>query len=112
MSIFSNYFKSTGVKRRIASLIAVMSGIAATTPSLAGAVPLLQWLAAAFGGVGVGHAVTEGTVGTAKAASWSSIFSVLLALTTQFPALAPFASLIQVLAMVFGAAGVVSSKNT
>lgn len=108
----ANMFSSKGLKRRLASLVSVMSSIAMSVPALAGVVPILQWVAAALGGVGVTHAVTEGTVGQAKAASWASIFAVLLALTTQVPAFAPFAPLIQVLATIFGTAGVVSSKNT
>lgn len=106
MGILKWLANSSGFKRRLASLLAVLYGLVGVFPQLQPLVTILEQLAAAIGGVGVVHAVTAKSLSRAKLAGISSVLSVLVVLCAYFPALAPYKPLLEKLATILGAMGI------
>lgn len=98
--------KADGTKRLIASFLAILVALASYFPFTTLLVVYLQGAAATVGTVGLVHAASAQTLGKAKLANASAIFSVLLQLAAWIPALTPYAPLITTLAGYFGVAAV------
>lgn len=104
--MFNYILDSIGLKRRIASFIAILIAIASGNPELEPYVPVLVWIGSFFGVVGLTQAAVNGTLTKYSAASVASFFTILLAIAEFYPPLAPFISILQKLAALFGAATV------
>lgn len=102
-----SWLVSKGFKRRLASLLLVISGIAQTVPQAAPVLMFLNWAAGFFGIVGVAHAANAGTVKKYKAASVASIMAAFLLLAQTYPVLLPFLPLIQKIAFLFAVLGLI-----
>lgn len=102
-----SWLVSKGFKRKLASLLLVVSGIAQTVPQATPVLLFLNWAAGIFGVVGVAHAANAGTVKKYKAASIASIMAAFLLLAQTYPALLPFLPLVQKIAFLFGVLGLV-----
>jgi hypothetical protein len=109
VTLLQRIFGSTGLKRLIASLLAVLYGLSSSIPGLNGLTGFIEMLAAAIGGVGVVHAVSVKSLSKSKLAGLSSILSILMLIAQYIPALHPYEPLIKQLAELLGAAAVGSS---
>lgn len=97
---------SKGGKRLLASLIAVLTSVSMLIPGLGDAIVYLQNIAGSVGAAGVAHATEAGTLGKAKVATLSSIFSFLVLLSHYVPALLPYTVILQQLAAGLGISAV------
>lgn len=100
---------SKGLKRRVASLLAVLSGLADTVPEVGFLVHYVNLVAGFFGITGVAHAAKAGTVMKFKATSTASFLVAFLAAAQAYPVLLPFVPLVQKLAFMFGVFGLVKN---
>ena len=103
-------FKSTGLKRYIASLLTIIIPIIAGIPALAWTVPYLQAAAGGVGIAGLANATAVGNLKGINTANITSALAIILATATQIPALAPYLWIIQAVAALFGVASVAGGK--
>jgi hypothetical protein len=96
---------STGFKRNIASVLAMLYGIVSVIPEVQFLTTVLEQIAALFGITGLAQASVAGSLNKAKLASISSVLSVLLFIAQYVPALAPYAPILMKLAAIIGAMG-------
>ncbi len=102
-------FSSSGIKRQLASILAVVISIASSVPGLEVLVGVLNYINVALGGTAVSHAVVAGTVTKHKLVTLASILSLIAGLGAYIPSLAPFIEILQQVAGLLGAAGVSSA---
>lgn len=101
--------KSKGLKRKIASILAMLTALAMSYPFFGFLVPWFANIAAFFGVVGVGHAAVEGTVTTYKVGSIAALLAAVIAAMLQIPELAPYVPLVALIASFFGVANLAIS---
>lgn len=92
---------SFGLKRRLSVLFQLLSTIAIQVPVLVPFAPILDQIAAWLGLAGITHAVAAKTVSTNPLSTLAAFFSALEIATAQVPVLAPYATLVHFLAVVF-----------
>lgn len=99
--------KSQGLKRRIASLLAVVVELLQSVPGLEAYAAIVAQAAGALGVVGTGHAAAAKTLSKARLATLSSVISALLLLAPFVPQLAVAVPALQKIAALLGAAALV-----
>lgn len=104
-------FNSLGLKRKLASALAVVLEVVRYIPEAAPFVAILEQIVAGLGGAAVAHASTAGTVSKFKLATASSVLSFLLGMSYAVPALAPYRAILEKLASLVGAAALGSAVS-
>lgn len=104
-NFFTNLFSSTGLKRRIASLAAAAIELARSVPQLSPALPVLEYIAGVFGGVGITHAGLEGTLSKGKLVGLSAALSTFILIASFTPSLAVAVPILSKIAAYLGVAG-------
>lgn len=99
-------FSSSGIKRKLASIVAVLISLGSAVPGLDVFVGVLNSINAALGGAAVAHASATGTLGTYKLSGIASILTLIAGISSYIPVLAPYTAILQQIAGLFGAAGV------
>lgn len=92
---------SLGLKRKLSSLFQALTAVATTIPGLQVFATSLQAIASWLGVAGIGHATLDGTI-KVDLHTVSAFFSALLLVAAKSPELAPYLSIIQVVAYILG----------
>lgn len=104
--------RSLGLKRMIAGWLSAILELIRPIPELAALVPALEWVAAAFGVTGIGHAVVKKNVKSKVAFSISAVLAALIGAAHLVPALAVALPYLTKLAAFFGAIGIGTSVGS
>lgn len=106
-SLLIRFLSSIGLKRRLASFVALALNLAPQVPELAPAIPLLQYLGTLLDVTGVAHANAAGTTfaPNAKAITIASYLRILIQASAAIPALQPYVGLLNTLAVILSAFG-------
>lgn len=104
-------FNSLGLKRKIASALAVVLELVRQIPEAAPFIAILEQIIAGLGGAAVAHASAAGTVNKFKLATVSSVLSFILGMSYALPALAPYRQILEKLSTIVGAAALGSAVS-
>jgi len=102
---------STGLKRKLSSLLTLLSGATAVVPFLSPLSALLQSAAGLIGAAGVAHATVAGTWQNKVLVSLASAVAALLTVSHYVPALQPYTGALQQVALILGSLGIGASQT-
>lgn len=108
---FINYlrqFKSTGVKRYIASITLVAIELLRAVPGADLLVNSLISVAGLFGATGTAHAALKETLGENRLATLASLLGIAILIASFIPEAAPYMPLLHQMAAIVGGASVVA----
>lgn len=100
------FLKSTGLKRRIASLLSMLMGIVMLVPEAQGLATAIQWLATFFGVAGLIHAVPAKSLSKELIGTITSLLATIVGASYFFPFLLPAVPILKQIIIILGSSNV------